>query len=205
MEVFIGSIMTFGFQFAPSGWQGCNGQTLNLQQYTALFTLIGITYGGNGTQNFMLPNLQGRLPLGQGTGANLTTRILGTPGGAENVNILIGNMPAHTHVATFTPSGGGGGNTYMVSTNAVGNSYVPSATNNVLAGSPAGPTGGQIWATSSPAPTIPLGGLVSGGGGGSGGTVINASTGNSLPTAIMNPFLVLNFSIALQGIFPSHN
>jgi len=205
MDVFLGSIMTFGFPFNPSGWQQCNGQTLGISQYTALFSLLGTTYGGNGTQTFQLPNLQGRMPIGQGNGIGLTPRLIGTPAGTENVTLLISNMPSHTHVATFTPSGGGGGGGgYMVSTNTTGNKLVPSATNNVLAGSPAGADGAAIWATSTPAPTIPLGGA-SGGGGGGGGVVTNASTGGSLPTAIMNPFLVLNFSIALVGIFPSRN
>lgn len=198
MDVFMGSIMTFGFQFAPSGWQGCNGQTLNIQQYNALFALLGVTYGGNGSQNFMLPNLQGRLPIGQGNGLNLTPRVIGDSSGTEDVTLVVNNMPSHTHAAAFTPSGGSG---YMVSANTAGNSIVPTATNNVLAGSPGGPSSAAIWATSTPAPAIALGGA----NGGSGGSVVNSVTGNGLPTAIMNPFLVLNFSIALQGLFPSRN
>jgi len=199
MEVFIGSIMTFGFQFNPSGWQQCNGQTLSISQYAALFSLLGVAYGGNGTTTFQLPNLQGRLPIGQGAGAGLTPRVIGTASGTENVSIGISNLPAHTHVATFTPSGAGSG--YMASTNTAGNALVPSATNNVLAGSPNGPTGAAIWATSTPAPTVPLGGSS----GGSGGTVSNALTGNNIPTELLNPTLVLNFSIALTGYFPSRN
>lgn len=199
MEVFLGSIMTFGFQFAPSGWQLCNGQTLSISQYTALFSLLGTTYGGNGAQNFMLPNLQGRLPIGQGSGSNLTPRVIGAIGGAENVVLTQSNMPSHTHVATFTPSGSS--SSYMVSTNTANNKLVPNATSNVLAGSISGPEGAAIWATSTPAPTIPLGG----GSGSSDGTVTNAQTGGNVATVIMNPFLTLNFSIALMGIFPSRN
>jgi len=198
MEVFLGSIMTFGFQFAPSGWQLCNGQTLNISQYTALFSLLGTTYGGNGAQNFMLPNLQGRLPIGQGSGSSLTPRVIGALGGSESAVLTQNNMPSHTHIATFTPSGGDSG--YMVSTNTAGNASIPSATNNVLAGSQSGQTAAAIWATSNPAPTIPLGG-----GGNPGGAVINSLTGSGLPTALMNPFLTLNFSIALVGLFPSRD
>ena len=199
MEAFLGSIMTFGFNFNPSGWQLCNGQTLAIQQYAALFSLLGTTYGGNGTSTFQLPNMQGRMPIGQGNGAGLSSRVMGEISGTENVSIGISNMPSHTHVATFTPSGGGG---YMISTNATGNTTIPSATNNVLGATPAGgPTAAAIWATSSPAPTIALGG----GSGSSGGTVTNALTGNSLPLGIMNPYLAVNFSIALTGIFPSRN
>ena len=199
MEVFLGTIMTFGFQFAPSGWQQCSGQTLSISQNNALFALLGTTYGGNGVQTFMLPDLRGRIPMSQGNGSGLTPRVLGEFDGAESVGILISNLPAHTHVATFTPSGAGSG--YMASTNTAGNALVPSATNNVLAGSPNGPTGAAIWATSPPAPSIPLGGSS----GGSGGTVSNAPTGNNIPTELLNPTLVLNFSIALTGYFPSRN
>lgn len=197
MEVFLGSIMTFGFNFNPNGWQLCNGQLLSIQQNAALFSLLGTYYGGNGTSNFQLPNLQSRTPVGMGTGAGLSPRVIGQYAGTENASITISNLPSHTHTATFTPSGSG---SYMIS-NATNGVTVPTATNNVLAGSPGGPTAAAIWATNTPAPTIPLGGSS----GSSGGTVTNALTGNNVPTPIMNPFLVLNFSIALVGIFPSRN
>ncbi|WP_211441294.1 phage tail protein [Collimonas humicola] len=196
MNIFLGSIMTFGFQFNPSGWQQCNGQTLGISQNSALFALLGTTFGGDGVQTFLLPNLQGRMPLCQGNGAGLSPRVIGELSGNENISIGISNLPAHTHTATFTPSGSSG---YTVSGNTAGNQLVPSATNNILSGSPAGITAAAIW-SAAPA-TIPLGGS----GGGSGGTVSNALTGNSLPAAIMNPYLALNFSIALTGIFPSRN
>lgn len=199
MQVFVGTIMTFGFNFSPSGWQLCLGQLLSISQNQALFALIGTTYGGDGVQTFQLPNMQGRMAISQGTGGGLSTRVIGEASGNEDVNILISNLPSHTHTATFTPSGSSG---YKVSTNTAGNVTVPTATNNVLAGSPTGPTSGAIWATSSPAPSIPLGG---GGSGGGGGTVSNAMTGNGVPLDIMNPFLAVNFSIALFGIFPSRN
>jgi microcystin-dependent protein len=196
MNIFLGSIMTFGFQFPPNGWQFCSGQTLSIAQNTALFSLLGTTYGGDGVQTFQLPNLQGRTPLGQGNGSGLTPRVIGEADGAENVSILISNLPSHTHAATFTPSGSSG---YQVSNNTSGNALVPTATNNIPSGSPGGPSSGAIWG--SVAPTIPLGGSS----GSSGGTVSNALTGNNVPAAIMNPFLALNFSIALAGIFPSRN
>lgn len=198
MQVFVGTIMTFGFNFPPNGWQLCNGQLLSISQYQVLYTLIGTTFGGDGVQTFQLPNMQGRMAMSQGTGGGLTTRVMGEFSGNENASILISNMPSHTHTAIFTPSGS---SSYKVSTNTSGNVTVPTATNNVLAGSPTGPTGGAIWATSTPAPTIPLGGA-SGSGGGS---VTNAMTGNSVPLDIMNPYLAVNFSISLFGIFPSRN
>ncbi|HEY8026222.1 MAG TPA: tail fiber protein [Burkholderiaceae bacterium] len=199
MQVFIGTIMSFGFNFAPNSWALCAGQLQSISQNNAMFALLGTTFGGDGVQTFQLPNLQGRYPMSQGTGGGLTTRVMGEVSGSESVSIQISNMPSHTHTATFTPSGSGGG--YKVSTNTAGNVTVPTATNNVLAGSPSGPTSGAIWATSNPPPTISLGG----GGGGSGGTVTNALTGNSIPLDILNPYLAVNFSIALFGIFPSRN
>jgi microcystin-dependent protein len=198
MQVFVGTIMTFGFNFSPIGWQPCNGQLLSISQNQVLFTLIGTTFGGDGVQTFQLPNMQGRMAISQGTGGGLSTRVMGEFGGNENASILISNMASHTHTATFTPSGSSG---YKVSTNTAGNVTVPTATNNVLAGSPSGQTAAAIWATSTPAPTIPLGGSSGSGG----GTVTNAQTGNSVPLPVMNPFLAVNFSISLFGIFPSRN
>jgi microcystin-dependent protein len=196
MNIFLGSIMTFGFQFNPSGWQQCNGQTLGIDQYSALFALLGTNFGGDGVQTFQLPNLQGRMPLCQGNGATLSPRVIGEFSGTESISIGISNLPSHTHTATFTPAGSSG---YTVSGNTTGNLLAPTATNNIPSGSPAGTSAGAIWGST--APTIPLGGA----GGGSGATVSNALTGNSQAVGSMNPYLALNFSIALAGIFPSRN
>jgi microcystin-dependent protein len=205
MEVFMGSIMTFGFNFNPAGWQLCNGQTLSISQYNALFALLGTNYGGNGTTTFQLPNLQGRMAIGQGSGAGLTPRAIGEFSGTENVSISINNMPSHTHTATFTPSGGS--SVTVKASSAVPTtppySTTPSSANNVLAASPAGTAfAAQIWAPSSVVPDISIAG-VSGGGGG--GTVTNALSGGNVPAPSMNPFLALNFSIAMVGLFPSRN
>ncbi|AMP05148.1 phage tail protein [Collimonas pratensis] len=197
MNIFLGSIMTFGFQFNPSGWQPCNGQAISIDQYSALFALLGTNFGGDGVQTFQLPNLQGRMPLCQGNGAALSPRVIGQFSGSENISVGLSNLPSHTHTATFTPSGGG--SSYTVSANTAGNLPAPSATNNILSGSPAGNQGGAIWGST--APTVPLGG----GGGSGGATVTNAVTGNSQVVGSMNPYLALNFSIALTGIFPSRN
>jgi microcystin-dependent protein len=198
MEVFVGTIMTFGFNFAPSQWQLCNGQTLGISQNQALFALIGTNFGGNGTTTFQLPNLQSRSPLGFGQGIGLSTYTLGQASGVEQVSLTINNLPQHTHIATFTPSGSSG---YKISNNTTGNLEVPTATNNVLSGTPGGQAGAQIWGTAASNPSIPLGGGSSTGG----GTVTNQATGNGLPAQIMNPYLALNFSIALFGLFPSRN
>src|SRR5437868_2425626 len=96
-EPFLGEIRMFAGNFAPTGWAFCNGQILSIAQNTALFSLLGTTYGGNGQTTFGLPNLQGRVPMHWGTGAGLTPRTLGETSGSENVTLLSTQMPAHTH------------------------------------------------------------------------------------------------------------
>src|SRR5438874_9368321 len=95
-EPFLAEIRIMSFNFAPKGWAMCNGQLLSISQNTALFSLLGTTYGGDGRVNFALPNLQGRVPIGQGTLAN-TNYVLGEVGGNSNVTLIATNMPAHNH------------------------------------------------------------------------------------------------------------
>jgi microcystin-dependent protein len=206
---FMGQIQAFGFNFAPSGWALCQGQTMNVNQYQALFALLGVTYGGNGTQTFQLPDLRGRVPIGQGNGPNLTPRVIGSFGGAENASILISNMPSHTHTATFTASGGGGSITAsLMASTMVGTQNVPGTAGATTLGAPAYGTGRAVTPVptyvADANPTVALTGLsVTGGAGG--GTVTNAVTGQGLPLATISPFLCVNYSIALQGLFPSRN
>jgi microcystin-dependent protein len=94
---FVAEIRMFAGNFAPVGWALCNGQLLPISQYTALFSLIGIYYGGNGTSNFALPNLQGMAPMHQGNGAGLTPRVIGDVGGESTVTLLSTQIPPHNH------------------------------------------------------------------------------------------------------------
>lgn len=103
---FVAEIRIFGFNFAPKGWAFCNGQILPISQNTALFSLLGTTYGGDGKSNFGLPNFQGMAPLQQGQGAGLSLRDLGETGGEQTVTLLQSEMPAHSHTASATSSGG---------------------------------------------------------------------------------------------------
>lgn len=97
-EAFIGEIRIFGFNFPPNGWMACNGQLLPIGAgYDALYTLIGTTYGGDGVATFALPNLQGRVPVHQGTGAGLSTYVLGEMTGSESVTLLPSQIPMHNH------------------------------------------------------------------------------------------------------------
>src|SRR6202012_2704707 len=101
MDQYIGEIRMVGFNFAPVGWALCNGQLLSISQNTALFSLLGTQFGGDGRTNFGLPNLQGRFPLHQGSGAGLPPYVIGQMGGNPNVTLTTAQMPAHTHAATF--------------------------------------------------------------------------------------------------------
>src|SRR6266700_6660177 len=98
-DPFVAEIRIFPFNFAPTGWAMCNGQLLPLSQNTALFSLLGTTYGGDGRSNFALPNLQGRAPLQAGQGPGLSLRDLGETGGEQTVTLLQTEMPAHAHTA----------------------------------------------------------------------------------------------------------
>ncbi|WHS60593.1 tail fiber protein [Pseudomonas sp. G2-4] len=195
MEVFIGTIQSFAFNFAPSNWALCNGQTLSLSQYQTLFALIGVTYGGNGQTTFMLPNLQGRLPLGQGTGLGLTPRVIGEVSGTENVTATLNNLPNHTH----TLAGLVAATTLQLANPASNPVNTPTATNSFIGTSGTGPGSAAIYSDQIGASPVSLQGV---------STTINGTispTGNGLPMEVMNPFLAINFSIALQGYFPSRN
>jgi microcystin-dependent protein len=103
---YIGQVKCFAFGFAPRGWAQCNGQLLAISQNQALFSILGTTYGGNGIQNFALPDLRGRLPIHAGQGIGLSNRTLGLPVGTESTTLAIGEMPAHTHTVSACPREG---------------------------------------------------------------------------------------------------
>jgi microcystin-dependent protein len=208
-DQYLGEIRMVGFSFAPAGWALCNGQTLSISTNNALFALLGTTYGGNGTTTFNLPDLQGRLPLHAGNGAGLPVYALGQMAGTPSVTLTQQQMPQHTHVATFTPSGGGGTPAVNVTVNgssATGTTSSP--TGNYLAGAASVPGHTpSLYVPGSPAPAGlgPIAGVsatISGVSGG-GGTVTNALAGGNLPVAIEPPYLAVYFIIALTGIFPS--
>lgn len=167
---FVGEIRMFGFNFPPRNYAFCNGQLIPIQQNTALFSLLGTYYGGNGTTNFALPDLQGRAPLSSGQGPGLTTRDLGEVGGSRSVTLVGPEMPAHVH---SMPAQGSRADRANASGSMLATSADPVY-------SSAGPT-----TTMNPLST----GIVGGG----------------VPHNNMQPFLALNFCIALFGIFPARN
>lgn len=171
---FVAEIRIFGFQFAPKGWAFCNGQILPLSQNTALFSLLGTTYGGDGRSNFALPNLQGSAPLQQGQGPGLSLRDLGEQAGEQTVTLLNTELPAHTHGAA-SANAVGGGTLLSPANNIWANPSTRRATVNMYAAGPGN------------APMDPLALAVAGG---------------SQPHNNMQPYLCLNFCIALQGVYP---
>ncbi len=197
-EPFIGMIATFGFNFAPRGWATCQGQTLSIAQNTALFSLLGTTYGGNGQTTFSLPDLQGRSPNSQGQGSGLQSYTMGQVGGAESTTLTINQMPAHTHTATFAST-----STLSAAQVAGTNQQAQSTPQSMLARGVDGAAGGtslpRIYAPATSTPTTTIGGL------NVAGTVTNAPSGGNQPFSILSPYLTINFSIALEGIFPSRN
>jgi microcystin-dependent protein len=179
MDPFLGEIRPLPYTFAPRGWAFCQGQLLSIQQNAALFSILGTQYGGNGTTNFGLPNLQGRAPIGSGQGPGLSQYTQGDVVGAESVTLLTVSMPSHTHsVPAFASSasvttpgpttaqaeghGGGRGGAFNI------NQYTSQAPGTTLLPS-VGPAGGNG------------------------------------PHNNMQPSLVINWCISLQGIFPARN
>ena len=182
MEGTIGEIRMFAGTFAPRNWAFCAGQLLAIAQNTALFSILGTTYGGNGQTTFALPDLRGRVPRGTGQGPGLANVNLGEVSGTETVTLLTTQMPAHTHTATGT---------LAVNQNP-GTSSNP--VNNYLAG-------GQD-ATANPIPSYAG---AAAGGNLNGLTVTVGTAGGSQPAPILNPYLGMNYIICLFGIFPSRN
>jgi microcystin-dependent protein len=135
MDGYLGEIKMFAGTFPPMYWQFCQGQTLSISQYSALYSIIGIQFGGDGINNFKLPDLRGRVPIGAGNGTNLTPRAPGDNGGAESVTLATANLPIHTHgvkcdVSSGPPQQSNTPVNNLPSTTSSGTSYAPGTSNN---------------------------------------------------------------------------
>jgi len=172
-EPFLGEIRMFGFSFAPEGWALCNGQILAISQYTALFSLLGTYYGGNGQTTFALPNLQSCVAIHQGRGPSLSPYVLGQTGGVETVTLTTAQMPTHTHLVQCNTGGG--------------NQATPSG------GLPAVESTGTSLDYSNAPPNDSM------------NSAMIETQGGSQAHPNLQPYLCVNFCIALQGIFPSRN
>ncbi|HUE11956.1 MAG TPA: tail fiber protein [Steroidobacteraceae bacterium] len=176
-DQFVGEIRIFAFNFAPSGWATCDGQTLAISQWTALFALIGTYYGGNGTSTFQLPNFQGNTGVNQGTGPGLSTYVMGEQTGTSTVTLLSNQLPAHNHTIN-TQTAGNSTQSLHAPTNLA---YLGSSEPDKLYNDTVNPS--QIFASQA----------------------IGPGPGNSQAHQNMQPYLVLLFCIALTGVFPSRN
>ncbi len=175
-DQYLAEIRIFATNFAPLDWALCQGQLLPISQYAALFSLLGTNYGGNGTSNFGLPNLQGIVPMFYNQGPGLSDYVIGETGGSDSVTVLATQLPAHAHqLQAFVGRGGDNHNvpaaSDSLSTSADGLAYIPS--------SPAPPL-------TALAPTL-------------------ATVGGSQPHNNLMPYLTLNFCIALTGIYPTRS
>jgi len=209
MEGTIGEIRMFGGNFAPQGWQFCQGQTMPISGNEAAYTILGNNYGGDGVQTFGIPNLCGRVPVGVGTGPGLTPVALGQMGGTETVTLTGANLATHTHAATFSGTPGTPATftaSLKVSTKQ-GTAAVAGVGGANTLGAPNTVDSDRSsllckYYVADTAPAVPLMGFTVMQSVGS-GTVTNAAAGNSTPMAIMEPYLVTNYIICLQGMFPS--
>jgi microcystin-dependent protein len=200
-EPFIGQIILVPYNFAPRGWAFCNGQLLPIAQNTALFSLLGTTFGGNGQTTFALPDLRGRVPISSGQGPGLQDYDLGQVGGAETQTLTVSEMPIHTHqLPAHTHQAPAHTHQVTALTDPV-SSGTP--TNNLPASSPRG--GANLYAPPSTNTTTMASTMIQ-----SGGALDTSSAepqiqsaGGSQPFDIRDPYLTLNYCIALEGIFPS--
>lgn len=177
MEGTMATIIMFAGNFAPKNWMLCQGQLLSIASNTALFSLLGTTYGGDGRTTFALPDFRSRVPVGTGNGPGLSDYRLGQKSGAEKATLSIAQMPSHTHQVTAQVA---------VST---GNGTTDEPDTNVLAG-----TTSNTYAAASSA-NGKLGGV----------TASDSPTGGNQPFSIVQPYLAMNFVICAQGIFPSRS
>lgn len=172
-EPFVGEIQAFGFNFAPRGWAQCNGALLSISQNTALFSLLGTTYGGNGTTTFALPNLMGRAACNQGQGPGLSHRGQGSSFGESAVSLTTVQMPTHQHALTL-----------YAQPDPTRRAGAPAAGN-----AASNPTSGSPFLASTPTTTFAPG--------------LIGPTGGGQAHPNEQPYLGVNFCIALQGIYPS--
>lgn len=209
IDPFVGEISYVAFNFAPEGWFKCDGQILPINQYQALYALIGTSYGGNGTTTFALPDMRGRVPVHQGQHPGGSAYTLGQTGGIENTTLTVNQLPAHTHSATATSATNSSvtpGATVTSTLKAVNSDAdQKTASGNALANAK-----GLNSAYSSAAPNVSMNtasvettlnglGITT-----TTNTTVNvAPTGNSQPLPLMQPYTVVNCIIAWNGVFPS--
>lgn len=178
-EPFIGQIVAAGFNYPPVGWAACNGQLLSISENELLFSLIGTTYGGDGTSTFAVPDLRGRSPVGFGQGSGLSPYVLAQNGGVETVTLIGGQLPVHSHGVTASSAPG--------TANAPASNLYPATQG------PANPPPQvSAYAPYNAATQVPL----------AGGTIGLGGQVGPQPHANRQPYLALNYIIATEGVYP---
>ena len=197
-EPYIGLILNVGFTFAPRSYATCDGQLLAINQNAALFSLLGTTYGGNGTTTFALPNLQGRNAIHRGQAPGTSVYNQGQVGGQENVTLTAANLATHTHTATYVNSGG----STLTANNSKGTTAIPTAGYRLARGvdGDASPNASPyIYVPSAATNQVALNSI------NVAGTPNVAIAGGGVPLNIIKPYTTILSVIALFGIFPSRN
>jgi microcystin-dependent protein len=169
-DPFVGQVMIVPYNFAPRGWNMCDGSLVAISQNTALFSLLGTQFGGDGRVTFALPDLRGRAPIGMGQGPGLSNYSVGESGGLEQVTLSLAQIPNHSHLPV--------GSTAVPNTGSPTNAYWAMP---------------RILLYSSAPPSVEM----------SSGAL--GTTGGGQPVSLLKPYLVLNYVIAMQGIFPARN
>lgn len=180
MDATLAEIRIFAGNFAPEGWKFCDGSLMSINDNSALFSLIGTTYGGDGQNTFALPDLRGRIAVGTGTGVGLAPIQLGEMAGSESIALTAANLPPHTHTAQVKTTVNAGTGTGATPANA----YWGAANAPVYNATP----GTDALNAAAIQPTLTA-----------------STTGNSTPVSNMQPYLVLNYCIAIEGIYPSRS
>lgn len=188
MDPFIGQIVLFGGNFAPRGWALCQGQLLPIAQYTALFSIIGTIYGGDGRTTFALPDLRGRTALSSGNGPGLSNYALGRRSGEESHTLTTLEMPSHDHQIQTTMKVSSANSTQSAAT---------SGSSIATPGSPGGRGFDASLGFNQATPDISLNSAST--------SVTVSNNGGNQPHNNMQPYLVTNYIIALEGVFPSRN
>jgi microcystin-dependent protein len=183
MEGYISEVRMFGGNFAPRSWAFCDGSLRSIAQETALFALIGTTYGGDGQTTFGLPDLRSRVPIHTGQGPGLSNYVLGQMAGSENITLTAVNVGGHTHAVT--------GNAGVAA--ATGDGQTPVAVNNFLAGN-----GEAIYGAATDNSNMAPASLA-------GITVAVQTPSGTTPISTLQPYQAINFIICIEGIFPSRN
>ncbi len=181
-QYYIGEIKLFAGNFAPQDFMFCDGSLLSISQHIALYTLIGTTYGGDGVTTFALPNLKGRVPMHKGNGTGLTARISGQTTGQETITLTTANLPAHTHGTQLSVSNLRATTATPTTTSSISTSGIPSGR---------GFRPNMSYTTGTPSVLLQ--------------SPTTTSVGTASPINNLKPYLVLNYIIAISGVYPPQN